>query len=332
VSSEAGANQITLAAIAGPHSGKHFAVNKFPFIIGRQFGSCVFLFSDSCVSQNHCEVNYIDDQLVIRDMDSTNGTFVNGRPAPKDYRPLSLKSTISVGKTLLFVHAGAPDKNDLDENAISNLLTSGSIIVNSGQSTVRTQKLESLFVVDVCNSTQLADLHGEEFLLSLMNAIAKILLYHGEKNSMLFKKCTGDGFFLTFDETSQALKVACGLLYNMKRNAEKSPETPKAGLRIAIHRGLVSIGDDHDRLGVACHMVFRMEGATSDEMVESPFEENHLIDEDRILLSKEAVDSLDRELIDCFEYLGKFRFKGFSDPAPISMVTEDPFALYKKIS
>jgi EAL domain-containing protein (putative c-di-GMP-specific phosphodiesterase class I) len=51
----------------------------FPFRIGR--GSTTSLKIDSSkVSREHAEIDWRDDRLVVRDLSSTNGTFVNGQP------------------------------------------------------------------------------------------------------------------------------------------------------------------------------------------------------------------------------------------------------------
>jgi pSer/pThr/pTyr-binding forkhead associated (FHA) protein len=52
------------------------------FTIGRE--NCTLLLDarDMSVSKEHAELNYHDNQLVIIDSNSTNGTFVNGMRVP----------------------------------------------------------------------------------------------------------------------------------------------------------------------------------------------------------------------------------------------------------
>ncbi len=49
-----------------------------PAIIGRDPGADVCL-DESHVSRQHCELRRCDDAVVVRDLESKNGTYVNGR-------------------------------------------------------------------------------------------------------------------------------------------------------------------------------------------------------------------------------------------------------------
>jgi EAL domain-containing protein (putative c-di-GMP-specific phosphodiesterase class I) len=53
-----------------------FAIDPIPFIIGRD-ESCNLKLTDKCISRYQCEINTSADYLWIRDLTSTNGTFVN---------------------------------------------------------------------------------------------------------------------------------------------------------------------------------------------------------------------------------------------------------------
>lgn len=55
-----------------------FAVHSDPFTIGRQSGSSLCL-PKRCISKNHAELNFGENgSLVLTDLGSTNGTYVNG--------------------------------------------------------------------------------------------------------------------------------------------------------------------------------------------------------------------------------------------------------------
>jgi hypothetical protein len=68
--------KFSLAAISGPDSGKTFPVDKPRMVIGRA-GADVSL-SDAEISRNHAAVEFEEDQITLVDLNSTNGTFVNG--------------------------------------------------------------------------------------------------------------------------------------------------------------------------------------------------------------------------------------------------------------
>lgn len=52
-------------------------LDHLPVVVGRNPEAEVHL-DDSCVSRFHCKIDEIDGTLVVRDLGSANGTYVNG--------------------------------------------------------------------------------------------------------------------------------------------------------------------------------------------------------------------------------------------------------------
>jgi hypothetical protein len=90
---------ITLTIQRGPQRGQRFSVAKDSIIIGRMAGSDVVV-SDSEVSRRHASITWEEGQPVIRDLGSTNGTFVNGVRLTSP-RALRDGDTIGLGKVRL---------------------------------------------------------------------------------------------------------------------------------------------------------------------------------------------------------------------------------------
>lgn len=60
--------------------GAEFSLDRFPFVIGRRSDN------DGClplafISRHHCRFFRQDQQVLVQDLESYNGTFVNGRSA-----------------------------------------------------------------------------------------------------------------------------------------------------------------------------------------------------------------------------------------------------------
>jgi len=66
-----------LLATSGPLKAQEFVINSDTFTIGSGRGNDLML-DDSTISRRHCEIQLIPDGYIIRDLGSTNGTFVQG--------------------------------------------------------------------------------------------------------------------------------------------------------------------------------------------------------------------------------------------------------------
>ncbi len=92
-----------------PH--REIPLCALPLRLGRAVrdGICI---DDRWVSREHCEIDLEDDTLVIRDLGSKHGTFVNGRAI--ESAPLSSGDELSLGLTRFIVdgEAEADDSRD----------------------------------------------------------------------------------------------------------------------------------------------------------------------------------------------------------------------------
>lgn len=59
--------------------GTYIPLSYYPFIIGKQEGLCDYVIAKSTVSRLHLRVDETEEGFQITDLNSTNGTFVNGR-------------------------------------------------------------------------------------------------------------------------------------------------------------------------------------------------------------------------------------------------------------
>ena len=70
-----------------------------PFIVGRDMARSNLAVDDAKVSRTHFAVSRVDEEYVISDLDSSNGTFVNGEML-RDARILEDGDTIEFGRTV----------------------------------------------------------------------------------------------------------------------------------------------------------------------------------------------------------------------------------------
>jgi hypothetical protein len=72
--------QIDLRVLAGPYKGRVFSFTQADtFLIGRTIDSHLYLPEDKFFSRHHCLLEITPPHCRLRDLGSTNGTFVNGR-------------------------------------------------------------------------------------------------------------------------------------------------------------------------------------------------------------------------------------------------------------
>ncbi len=68
---------VTVQVLEGLERGRVFADLTTPVTIGREDDNAVRL-NDERVSRFHAKIQSDGDQLILTDLDSTNGTFING--------------------------------------------------------------------------------------------------------------------------------------------------------------------------------------------------------------------------------------------------------------
>jgi len=94
--------RVTLHVVAGPQTGRDFTFDQHDnFMIGRSEDAQLCLPHDRFFSRHHCIVEIAPPQAFLRDLGSTNGTFVNGMRMDTAY--LKSGDRIQGGETVLEV-------------------------------------------------------------------------------------------------------------------------------------------------------------------------------------------------------------------------------------
>ena len=94
---------ITLRVLDGADRGRVFADMPTPLTIGREEGNPIQL-NDERISRFHVKIQEDQEQIVLTDLQSTNGTKVNGESVP--IWVLRPGDVIALGRTLLVFGAG----------------------------------------------------------------------------------------------------------------------------------------------------------------------------------------------------------------------------------
>jgi serine/threonine-protein kinase len=106
--------QVNLKVIAGPYKGRIFSFTQHDsFLIGRSPDAHLYLPEDRFFSRNHCLLEINPPHSFLRDLGSTNGTFVNGNRVREAY--LTNGDRIQGGETILTVEVTAAEDPRLSE-------------------------------------------------------------------------------------------------------------------------------------------------------------------------------------------------------------------------
>jgi eukaryotic-like serine/threonine-protein kinase len=98
--------RVTLRVLAGPYSGREFAFDQHDtFLIGRSNDAHLYLPEDKFFSRHHCLLEIAPPRCFLRDLGSTNGTFVNGQKVSEVF--LRSGDLIQGGQTVLEVQVAS---------------------------------------------------------------------------------------------------------------------------------------------------------------------------------------------------------------------------------
>src|SRR5882672_4595763 len=109
--------QVTLKVLAGPYIGRAFSFNQHDtFLIGRNPDAHLCLPNDRFFSRNHCLLEISPPRCFLRDLGSTNGTFVNAQRVQEAF--LKDGDRIQAGETELLVEVAiVPTEAGLQEHS-----------------------------------------------------------------------------------------------------------------------------------------------------------------------------------------------------------------------
>ena len=118
---------VTLRVIAGPQKGRVFTFDQHEtFMIGRSEDAHFCLPQDRFFSRHHCILEIAPPQIFLRDLGSTNGTFVNGIRVETAH--LKSGDRIQGGETVLEAEIRVDQQNEFSSIPQNLLATTPSII------------------------------------------------------------------------------------------------------------------------------------------------------------------------------------------------------------
>lgn len=93
-------DKILIEVMNGPEDGRRIVCHKVPITIGRGNENSVSLRCDSLISRQHASIAESEEEFVLCDLGSTNGTFIDKKRVRKAV-PIEPGKLFRVGGTLL---------------------------------------------------------------------------------------------------------------------------------------------------------------------------------------------------------------------------------------
>jgi len=121
---------VTFLVLEGVDKGRIFRDLPIPVTIGREEGNVLRL-NDERVSRFHAKIQREEDDIILTDLDSTNGTRVNG--ATVQIRRLRLGDQVTIGRSILLF--GTLQEIETRRDAVRNASANPAI------RTIRTEEL-----------------------------------------------------------------------------------------------------------------------------------------------------------------------------------------------
>ncbi len=148
--------QVTLRVVAGPQIGRVFTFNQHDtFLIGRSETAQFCLPQDRFFSRHHCLLEIAPPQIFLRDLGSTNGTYVNGSKVETAH--LKSGDNIQGGETVLAIEVSVDNSSPsqkLSGKTIPSVVTVSCLNCGSlHESEASSPDSRMSFVCDNCRQT-----------------------------------------------------------------------------------------------------------------------------------------------------------------------------------
>lgn len=234
--------------------GKHFNVSGGSLVIGRDKDSRISL-DDAKISKSHCEISIIRDwemeQVMIRDLNSTNGTYING----KRVRQATLKAgdKIGIGDTVLRFSYN----DELEEEYHARLFSFAATdsltglynrryIINELENQVRiarrNERALSLVILDIDNFKRINDtfghLAGDDYLKRFSFVLTRCL-----REQDICGRVGGEEFLIILPETP--LEGAFQLAERVRTQVSQTEVSHQNGIiKTTVCGGVSQYGQD----------------------------------------------------------------------------------------
>lgn len=219
-----------------------------PLVVGRESEGLVL--EDAQVSRRHLELRGQDGAVIVTDLGSTNGTFVDGVRVA-DPTALQPGETLVLGETVVRVVASAPTAGDdgrrtvvtmgAVEGAAADLrrtsidVVADLVTADPGPAHVESDTMTILFS-DIESHTERVAGMGDAAWFDLLEAHNRVFREELARAGGREVKAQGDGFMLAFTSVRRALMFAVAAQQRLSEHSAADPDRA-IRVRMGLHTG-----------------------------------------------------------------------------------------------
>jgi two-component system cell cycle response regulator len=198
-----------LVTIHGPHMGTKIDLYKDKFTIGRSEDMDIII-DDDCVSGEHAVIIKKDNNFIIEDNNSPNGTFINTQRITN--WTLRDQDLILIGNTIFKFISNENLENTYHEelyrlattDCLLNIYNRNYFLENLTKELSRSRRYKrnlSLVMFDIDHFKQINDIYGHQAGDFILQKIAKIVKSHLRREDT-FARYGGEEFIIILPETN----------------------------------------------------------------------------------------------------------------------------------
>ncbi len=262
-------------------------------VVGRTVAGKEMLEIHEEVSRRHAQFVRREGTWFVIDLDSSNGTFLDGkRLPPKERVPLQNGQEIRLSPVFPAVVRiqDAPAKRaplPADDAG--------------AQSRERSRKTTIILFADLKGSVDFFQEKGtivaQKWIVNLYRLLASIISTHRGEHL----KNIGDAILAIFDDPHEAARAALEMQADLRRHNREVGDSGQYYLRIGMNMGTVLL-EDHDVFGNAVNIASRVQAIAPPE---------------HIYITQNLYDEIKGNRKMRFQYIGHQQLKGVKDKTPI---------------
>jgi class 3 adenylate cyclase len=213
------------------------------------------------VSRRHARLNCQANKFLLRDLGSTNGTWINGeRLAPQVDRELQDGDLVRLGRVELFYTTTAGWPEDIvaewDSGTLQMTLNESARAESGSASPLIEHEriLATVMFTDITKSTDRLATVGDNAYREILFAHRQIVRDQLARFQGRELQTTGDGFLALFESPARSVRCACAIVDEVRSLGIE--------VRVGLHSGELDLNGDEVN-GIAVHIAARVSGKAS---------------------------------------------------------------------